>query len=129
LQDEEVIIPDEVGEELEKEREEQQADMHAVDVRIGGDDDPVVAQSVEPVFNVQSRLEEVKLLVLIDNLLGEAIGIERFAFEREDGLRLHVTRRGQGAGSRVALDDEERAFLRSRIFVAEMKAAIAASRT
>jgi hypothetical protein len=53
--------------------------VHAVHVGVGGDDDLVVAQAVEAVLDVQRGLEEVKLLVLVDDLLGEAVGVERFA--------------------------------------------------
>ena len=68
LQDEEVAAADDVGEELEEERDQQQADVHAVHVGVGGDDDLVVAQFVEVVLDVQRVLEEVKLLVLVDDL-------------------------------------------------------------
>ena len=41
-------VADQFGEELEEEGEQQQADVHAVDVGIGGDDDLVVAQASMP---------------------------------------------------------------------------------
>ena len=120
-----MAVADHVGEELQEERDEQQPDVHAVHVGVGGDDDLVVAQAVEAVLNIESGLEEVKLLVLVDDLLGEAVGVERFALEREDGLSLHVARGGERAGGGIALDDENRALLGARVFVAEMQAAIA----
>src|SRR4030095_9457427 len=118
LQDEEVIVPNDVGEELEEEREQQQADVHAVHVGVGGDDDLVVAQPVEPFLDIQRGLEEVKLLVLVDDFFREAVSVERFAFQREDGWCLHVARRGERAGGRVAFDDEERALLGAWVLVA-----------
>ena len=99
--------------------------MHAVDVGIGGDDDLVVAQPIEALLDVERGLEQVKFLVLVDDLLGEAVGVERLALEGEDGLRLHVARGGERAGGGVALDDEERALLGARVLVAEVQAAVA----
>jgi hypothetical protein len=72
--------------------------VHAVDVGVGRDDDPVVAQAVEAVLDVECGLEEVEFLVLVDDLLGEAVGVERLALEGEDGLGLDVARGGEGAG-------------------------------
>ena len=120
-----MVVADDVGEELQEEREQQQADVHAVDVGVGGDDDLVVAQAVEAVLDVERGLEEVEFLVLVDDFLGEAVGVERLALQGEDGLRLHVARGGERAGGGVALDDEERAFLGARVAVAEVEAAVA----
>jgi len=99
--------------------------VHAVHVSVGGDDDLVVAQPVEPVLDIQRGLEEVKLFVFVDDFLGQAVGVERFAFEGEDRLRLHIARGGEGTGRGVTFDDEERALLGARVFVAEMQTAIA----
>ena len=41
-----------VGIETQKEGEQQQADVHAVDIGIGGNDHVVVAQVFHPVVNV-----------------------------------------------------------------------------
>ena len=86
---------DDVGEELQEEREQQQADVHAVHVGVGRDDDLVVAQAVEAVLDVERGLEKVELLVLVDDFFREAVGVERLAIQREDGLRLHVARGGE----------------------------------
>jgi len=107
------------------EREQQQADVHAVHVGVGGDDDAVVAQAVHAVLDVERGLEEVEFLVLVDDLLGQAIGVERLALEGEDGLRLDIARGGEGAGGGVALDDEEGGFLGAGVAVAEVEAAVA----
>jgi hypothetical protein len=55
LQDVEVVVLHQVGEELEEEGHQQQADVHAVHVGIGGDDDAVVAQAVHAVLDVPAR--------------------------------------------------------------------------
>ena len=74
---------------------------------------------------LSARLQEVELLVLVDDLLREAVGVERLALQGEDGLRLHVAAGGERAGGGVALDDEERALLGALVLVAEMQAAVA----
>ncbi len=125
LEDEEVAVADEVGEELEEKRDEEEADVHAVHVGVGGDDDPVVAQAVEALLDVQGGLEEVELFVLVDDFFREAVGVERLALQREHGLRLDVARGGEGAGGGIALDDEERALLGALVAIAEVKAAVA----
>ena len=68
-----------------------QADVHAVDIGIGGDDDLVVAQVIHVLLDVQRRLKEVELLVLVDHLLRQSVAVQRLAAQREDRLR---TRRG-----------------------------------
>ena len=101
--------------------------LGALDVGIvfGRDDDAVVAQAIHAVLDVEGRLQEVKLLVLVDDLLGEPVGVERLALEGEDRLGLHVARGREGAGRRVALDDEERALLGAHVLVPEVEAAVA----
>ena len=49
-------------EELKKEGDEKEANVHAVDVGISGEDELVVAESVETVFDVQRMLEEIEIL-------------------------------------------------------------------
>jgi hypothetical protein len=61
-----VAVAHEVGEELQEEGDQQQADVHAVHVGIGGDHDLVVAQAVE-VFLDLERVGGGKLLVLVDD--------------------------------------------------------------
>lgn len=64
-----MALGDELGEKLEEKRDQQQADVHAVDVGVGRDDDLVVAQAVHALLDIQRALEEVEFLVLVDNLL------------------------------------------------------------
>ena len=111
--------------ELQEKRDQQQPDVHAVDVRIRRDHNLVVPEPVESVLDVQRGLEQVKLLVLVDHLLRQPVRVERFALQREHRLRLHVARGGQRTGGGVAFDDEERAFLRPLVAVAEVQAAVA----
>ena len=53
--------------------------MHAVDVRIGRENDLVVAKVFQTVFNSQRGLEEIELLILIHDLAGHPVGIERLS--------------------------------------------------
>ena len=74
-------------EELQEERYEQQTDMHAIDIGIGGHNHLIISQTVETLLNVEGCLQEIELLVLIDHLLGELEGVKRLTTQREDGLR------------------------------------------
>lgn len=118
---------DQLGEELEEEAEEEHADVHPVDVSIRGNNDLVVAQSVEALLDVEGGLEEVELLVFVDHLLGLAVGVLGLASEREDSLGLDVANLGDGAGGGVALGEEDGALellLLVALGVAEMDAAV-----
>ena len=48
LKDKYMLLFHQVGEELEKERDQQEPDMHAVHIGIHDNDNPVIAQSVQP---------------------------------------------------------------------------------
>ena len=97
LQDVYVALFDEVGEELQEEGNHQQADVHAVDIGIGGHDDLVVTEPLEAILDVERGLQEVKLLVLVNHLLGEAERIERLTTQAEHGLCVHVATLGDGS--------------------------------
>ena len=125
LEDVEVLLLDQVGEELKEEGDQQQADVHAVHVGIGGDDDAVVAQSVQAVLDVERGLQQVELLVLVDDLLGQAEAVERLTAEAEDGLQVRVAALGDRSAGRVALGDEEAALgLVLALGVVEVDAAV-----
>ena len=99
-----------VGVELEEESEHQQADVHAVDIGIGGDDDVVVAQVLNVLVDVQGGLQQVELLVLVAHFLGHAQAVERLSAQAEHGLGLHVAALGDASRGGVALGDEDGAF-------------------
>ena len=83
-----------LGEELQQECEHKQANVHTVDIGIGGDNHAVIPQVVESILDVQRSLKQVEFLVLIHNLLLHAKRVERFASQREHGLRLHIANLG-----------------------------------
>jgi hypothetical protein len=106
-----VAVVHELVEEAEEIRDEQIADVQAVHVGVGGQDDLVVAQPFEVVLDVQAAHQVVQLVVLIDDVALEVPDVERFALEDEDGLRLDVAAAHDGARRRLALGDEHhRAF-------------------
>ena len=111
LEHEEVPVLDDLREILEEEGDHQEADVHTVDIGIGGDDDLIVAEAVYAVLDVERALEEEELLILVDSVSTEAKGIERFASEAEYGLRLGIASGGEGARCGVALGDEDGALL------------------
>jgi hypothetical protein len=102
-----VIVLHQVREELEEEGHEQQADVHAIHVGIGGDHDPVVPQTIHAVLDVQRRLDQVELLVLIHHLLRQAVAVQRFALQAEHTLQVHIAAFGDAAAGTVTLGDEE----------------------
>ena len=63
----------------QEEREQQVADVHAVDVGVGGDHDAVVAQAVEAVLDAQRAHDVVELFVLVDRVALQAVAVERLA--------------------------------------------------
>ena len=75
LQDVYMSLLYQVGEELQEEGDNQQADMHAVHIGIGGYDDFVVAQCFYAVFYIQGCLEQVEFFVFINYFLGQSVGI------------------------------------------------------
>ena len=125
LQDVDMAVAHQVGIELEEESKHQQADMHAIDIGIGGDDDVVVAQVLNVFVNIECGLQQVELLVLITYFLGHAQAVERLTAQTEHSLGLHVAALGDASRGGVALGDEDgafEAFLVSRI---EVDAAVA----
>ena len=86
LKDKYMLLFHQVGEELEKERDQQEPDMHAVHIGIRGNDDPVIAQSVQPVFNVQGGLQQVEFFILIHDFFSQTEAVQRFSTQTEYGL-------------------------------------------
>ena len=68
--------------------------MHAVDIGIGGYNHLVVAQAFNAVVNVESCLQQAKLLVLIYCGRWQPKGVERLSSQREHRLGLHVANLG-----------------------------------
>ena len=91
--------------------------MHAVDIRIGGDDDLVITQSFQSVFDVQRRLQEAKFFVFIDYFFGKSERVQRLSAQAENGLQVGISAFGDGAACRIALRDEDRRLLFIIIFV------------
>ena len=98
---------DQLGAELQEVGQQQQADVHAVNIGIGGDDDLVVTQAFNAVLDIECRLQHGKLRI-DDDLLGvEAVGVQRLTAQREDSLRLYVADLGDGAACTQTLSDED----------------------
>ena len=126
LKYEQVPVLDDLREELEEERYHEQPDVHAVDIGIRGNDDFVISEAVDAVFNVEGALEEEELLVLVYGVPPQAEGVEGLAAEAEDGLCVGVAALGYGAGRGVALGDEDgRLFAPGVAGVGEVDGAVA----
>ena len=119
-----MAVADQVGVELEEEGEHQQADVHAVNIGIGGDDDIVVAQVLDVLVDVQGGLQEVELLVLVAHFLGHSQAVERLTTQAEHGLGLHVAALGDASRCGVALGDKDGAFEAFLVVGVEVDAAV-----
>ena len=94
-----------------EERQQQRADVGAVDIGIGHQDDAVIAQfvDVELIFDAATeRGDEGADLCGGDDLVeARLLDIEDLALERQDRLGATIAPLFGGAACRVALDDEE----------------------
>lgn len=97
----------EVREKHQEERYDKQAYVHAIDIRICGDNHLVVSKPVDTVFYIERCLKKVELIVFVYHFLCHSERIERLAPEREYGLGLSVSHFGDGAGCGVSLSDED----------------------
>ena len=126
LQNVEVLFLHEFREELQEERHHQKADVHAVHVGIGRDNHLVVAQVLEPVFDVEGRLQKVPFLVLVHDLLRKAVTVLRLTAQAEHRLGLGVTSRRDGTRCRITLGNEDHGLALERVLrVGEVHAAVA----
>src|SRR5207248_11543532 len=103
---------DELGHLPVEEGKEQRADMGAVNVRIGHDDDAVIAQFVGVVFILAEaateRRDERRNLRRRKQLVeARTFDVEDFALERQDRLKLAVPTLLRGAAGGIALDEIE----------------------
>ena len=91
----------------------------------GGDDHLVVAEVIHILLDVECRLQEVELLVLVDDLFGESVAVERLAAQREDRLRTHVAALGDRTRSRITLGDEDHRLFGQLMLVGAVYLAVA----
>ncbi len=84
FQNVEMAVMHQLIEEAEEIGDQQIADVQAVHVGVGGQDDFLVAQAFDVVLDVQAAHEVVHLVVLIDDVALEVPDVERLALEDED---------------------------------------------
>ena len=101
---------DKVGEKLQKKSNHQQADMHTVHIGIGCDNHLIIPEPLDTVLYIKGSLQQVELLVLINDLLGQSVSIQRLTPQREDRLRLRITDLGNRTARRVPLGNENTAL-------------------
>src|SRR3989344_884153 len=111
LGDVEVSGGDELEEVAVEEGEQQGADVRAVHVGVGHDDDAVVAQGgdVELLTDVGSHGDdEIPEFVVAEHLVeARALDVQNFSAEREDGLEFAVPSLFGAAARGIPLDDVE----------------------
>ena len=112
----EVAHLDDLREIAEEERQQQRADVTAVDVGVGHGHDLVVADLVDVEVIADARAhrgDEVANLFKGEHLVEPSLlDVEDFAAQRQDGLRLAVASALGGAARGIALDDVELAQCR-----------------
>ena len=69
---------DQFGEELKEKGDDEQTDMHTINIGIGSNDHLVVAQRFQSILDIESGLKEVELLILINDLLRQSKRVEGF---------------------------------------------------
>ena len=108
---EEMPVLDEPRHLAKEEGHQQRGDVGAVDIGVGHDDDPLVAQRLLAVMRSGAgaeRQDDVRQLLVGAHLVGRRAGdVEDLAAQRQDRLGLAVARLlGRAAGA-VALDEED----------------------
>ena len=106
IEDIEVAIADHIREKLKEKRKHQQPDVHPVHIGVGSNHHPVVPQVFERIFNVQGVLQQVELLVLIHDFLGQTITVKGFTTQAEHRLGVYIPRFGNGTAGRIAFRDK-----------------------
>ena len=93
----------------EEEGQQQRADMAAVHIGIGHDDDLVIAELFDieliPDAGAEGHDEGIELVVAVDLVGARLFDIEHFAPHGEDGLEAGVAALDGGACGGIALDD------------------------
>src|SRR5579883_3460764 len=117
LGDEDVAALDEFGHVAEEEGEQQGADVRAIDVGVGHEDDLAVADfgGIEVVFGdagAEGGNHGADFFVRQHFVVAGLFDVEDFALEREDGLEAAVAALFGGAAGGFALDQEQFAAIR-----------------
>jgi hypothetical protein len=111
LRDVDVLALDQLGHVAEEEGEQQRANVAAVHVRVGHQDNFVIAQlgDVEVVLadaRAERRDDGTNFLVAQHLVVARFFDVEDFSFQRQDGLVFPVAPALGRAARRFALDDE-----------------------
>ena len=91
--------------------EQQEANVHTIDIGIGSHNHFIVAQSVNAVLNVESCLQKCKFLIFHHLFRCQPVGVQWFTTKREHGLSFHIADFGDRTTCRQTLGDEDRSFL------------------
>lgn len=102
-----MTFADEGFEEAEEEGDHEIADVEAVDVGIGGEDDLTVAEVVEVLFDLQGLHEVVDFDVFIEGVTVEVADVEGLAFEGEDRLVVGIAAADEGASGGLSFGNKD----------------------
>ena len=121
-----MALLDELREELQKESNDEQADVHAVDISIRCHYHLIISKGVETFFNVEGCLEQIELLIFVHHFLRQAKAVQWLTTQRENGLCIDITTLSDAAAGRVTLRNKNaRLFLTVILCIREVDAAVA----
>ena len=120
-----MTVANQLREKLQEKGEQQQADVHAVDIGISRDHHAVVSQVFDALLDVERGLQQCKLLVFVHHFTRKAEGVERLATKRENRLRFDIATLGNRSRCGVTLGDEDRRFQSALVLGVEMHPAVA----
>src|SRR5438046_1431579 len=106
-----MAIMNELIEETKEIGNQQVADVERLDITISGQHYFFIAQALQIVLDIEAAHHIVHLIILVYDIPLEVPNIERFAFEHENRLRIHVPATDNRAGGRLAFGQEDHGTL------------------
>src|SRR5690606_5420369 len=106
-----MIFLDQIGIELQKESQQQQADMHAVGIGIGRNDYLIIPESLHTIFNIQGSLQQIEFLIFVYDLFGQSETIQWFTAKAEDCLQIGISTFCDGTAGRITFGNENTGFV------------------
>src|SRR5690606_4265258 len=88
---------------LKDKRNQQQTNVHPINISIRGDYDVVISQIFHRIFNIQRSLQQVEFLVFVNYFFGHSVGIQRFSTKGKNSLRIYITAFGYTSTRRISL--------------------------
>ena len=98
--------------------------MQAVNVGIGGQNNLLVTQTFEIIFDIEATHQVIHLVIYINDVALEIPDVQRLALQHENGLRAHVPAAHDRTGRCLAFRQENHSALAFAFGFMEMLLAI-----